>query len=341
MMHSPACRWRTLIIALGFLAVELAASVDEFFLRVIDVGQGECVVAKSTDTSGSHYFIYDAGVGAEGTMRGIKDVIPRGSNVDLMVISHNDGDHIAGVKAIMDEYHVRRIIHPGDERDTEAYRRTRTAILNEVTIDHCVNFDLSKKAIKPGASISMGNMVATIVSGFSRPPERWGQLDEAEANNAGSIIVRLSYKGKQSILLCGDAVGRHRDSPPGTCIAAEREIVDRAPTVTIKSDVVVAPHHGANNGSSEDFIRAVSPKYVIFSAGHSANYKHPTKAAAERYLAAGVDVKKMFRTDLGDDEGPEEWDVGRIPNSHDASGDDDVEVKVSNAGVLTVGYRTH
>ena len=85
-----------------------------------------------------------------------------------------------------------------------------------------MNFNLSKKTIKPGASIPMGNM-ATIVSGFSRPPERWGFLDEAEADNAGSIIVRLSYKGKQSVLLCGDAVGRHRDSPPGTCIAAEKK----------------------------------------------------------------------------------------------------------------------
>jgi competence protein ComEC len=200
--------------------------------------------------------------------------------------------------------------------------------------------DLSKVTIAPGTDYHLGDLTATFVAGFSRPPDTWDIDDDAEANNAGSIIVRLSYKGK-SMLLCGDAVGRHRNSPANTCIDAERNVVDNAAHVTINSDIVVAPHHGANNGSSEEFIAAVSPKYVIFSAGHSSNYKHPSKAAAERYLAAGVDIHNMFRTDLGDDEGPSEWAEGRITGHHDESGDDDIDVKITTAGVLTVGYRTH
>lgn len=38
---------------------------------------------------------------------------------------------------------------------------------------------------------------------------------------------------------------------------------------------------------------------MIFSAGHSSVYKHPSKATAERYLAAGVSKNHIFRTDLG------------------------------------------
>lgn len=55
-------------------------------------------------------------------------------------------------------------------------------------------------------------------------------------------------------------------------------MVDRSEVIKIDSDVIVAPHHGANNGSSEKFIEKVSPEFVIFGAGH--DHQHPTAAAA-------------------------------------------------------------
>jgi competence protein ComEC len=64
---------------------------------------------------------------------------------------------------------------------------------------------------------------------------------------------------------------------------------------------MTAPHHGGNNGSSNCFIRAVNPQYVIFSAGRG--HHHPTQAAADRYIANGVPVENLFRTDRGDNEG--------------------------------------
>jgi beta-lactamase superfamily II metal-dependent hydrolase len=110
---------------------------DDLYLRVIDVGQGESIVAKATDATGPHYLIYDAGVGHASAMRGLHAVIPVGSRVDLMVISHNDSDHLGAVKQIMDDYHVTRIIHPGDVRESDTYRHSAAAILHEVATDHC------------------------------------------------------------------------------------------------------------------------------------------------------------------------------------------------------------
>ena len=50
-------------------------------------------------------------------------------------------------------------------------------------------------------------------------------------------------------------------------------MVEMAPVITIDSDVMIAPHHGGGNGSSTKFIEAVSPKYVIFPAGHHMRYQ--------------------------------------------------------------------
>ena len=95
----------------------------------------------------------------------------------------------------------------------------------------------------------------------------------------------------------------------------------------IGSDVMLAPHHGGNNGSSSCLIDSVKPTYVIFSAGHQ--HDHPTRGAAERYLCHGVKKENIFRTDLGDDESDKEdkeWDVGRVSGCKDKRGDDDVEI---------------
>jgi competence protein ComEC len=152
-------------------------------------------------------------------------------------------------------------------------------------------------------------------------------------------VARLTYAGT-SILFCGDTVGRHIDDPDDSCIAAEMEMVANAPNVSLASEVIVAPHHGADNGSSKDFVRAVDPSFVIFSAGHE--YRHPRASAARRYLDAGVPPDHIFRTDWGDNEGGDEWDDGSAQEDKDKPGDDDVDVLIQPDGEIVVEYReTH
>jgi hypothetical protein len=85
------------------------------------------------------------------------------------------------------------------------------------------------------------------------------------------------------------------------------------------------------------FIQAINPQFVIFASGH--DHQHPTKAAADRFLAHGIDVERLFRTDFGDDEsGVFEWKVGSIPGCSDPAGDDDVEIVLRGDGTVEVDY---
>jgi hypothetical protein len=97
-----------------------------------------------------------------------------------------------------------------------------------------------------------------MVFGLHKPPSSWGLISNSEKRNAGSIVIRLVYKGK-SILFCGDSVGRHNDGPPDQHIAAEKAMVDNSEIITIDSDVIIEPHHGADNESSKKFIEEVAP----------------------------------------------------------------------------------
>ncbi len=111
----------------------------------------------------------------------------------------------------------------------------------------------------------------------------------------------------------------------------------RSDKPSIASDVIVAPHHGADNGSAQCFIDAVDPEWVVFSAGHA--HRHPRVDAAQRYLDAGIALSKIFRTDRADDEsGTGEWKEGAVDDCSDPRGDDDVEILVTDTGTVTVGY---
>jgi competence protein ComEC len=198
----------------------------------------------------------------------------------------------------------------------------------------------SRGRIEPGTQVRIGEATITLLSGFNRPPKAWGlegNSNRSKHRNAGSVVLRLEYEG-YSVLFTGDAVGRLDDDDDGAdCIATERYLLDTLEEDQLRADVVIVPHHGADNASCLRFLEAVRPEYAVFSAGH--DHEHPRAQAAERYLAAGVSPDRMLRTDLGDGEGDEEWEEGAGPlGVEDPVGDDDVEILLTAEGV-TVRYR--
>jgi hypothetical protein len=229
------------------------------------------------------------------------------------------------------------VIRPGIERDSATWRAAVAALQREVAEQGTKDVALAGEtnAIEPGTKFALGKAVVTVVDGYGDPPAAQALINEAERRNAGSIVVRLTYH-RYAVLFAGDAVGRHVGDPPDACRAEEAEMVARADRVPIRSDVLIAPHHGADNASANCFIDAVHPDYVIFSAGHK--FHHPRAVTAERYLAHGVKLDHIFRTDLGDDEGGAEWAYGREPGSVHPRGTTNVEIVLPARGAAQVRY---
>ena len=323
--------------------LSICAGQDEVFVRVVDSGPALCCVVRMPGNP-NRYMIYDgsnySGGGAL-TFDKVQEIIPPGSNVELMVLSHSDSDHLGAVDEICDAYHIRRVLRAGHQRSTSTWIDANNAIELEQDNEHCVDIELRYFEYPMGATYRFGDVFVTMICGFHTPPTDWGNLSQSESLNAGSIVVRLIYANR-SILFSGDAVGRHEGDPINACIATEKFMVENAHIIPIDSDVLIAPHHGADNANSTAFIQAVSPQYVIFSAGH--RYEHPRSATAERYLAFGVLQQNIFRTDRGDDESTpgqpdQEWSNGRINGHHDPAGDDDIDIVISSNGTVTVQYR--
>lgn len=317
-------------------AVSLEIDRDGLFVRVIDVGNGHAAVVSMP---GGYYMVYDTGHGKR-TLDAVNLVIPEKEEIDLLVLSHTDGDHIGGVDELLNSYRVGRIVRPGLPRTSDAWRDADAAIAAEATAGAIIT-NLAKTPLTPGFEIQFGNTRVIFVSGFSEPPVSWGTLTDSETKNAGSIVVRLVFKDR-SVLFTGDSVGlkscqKKECVEPEKTFATELFMVNNAPQVPIASDVLIAPHHGSKYSNSPEFIAAVSPEWVIIPAGRSV-YDHPHHEVGERYLAAKVDPARILRTDRHDDEGDKEWPCGRIDDNVDGVGDDDVDIAVDPSGDLKVAY---
>ena len=327
--------------AIGLASViAVPAIAQDARLRVVDVGAGLCVVATAP---GDHAMVYDAGRGGDRCIRAVRELVPS-KKIDLLVLSHSDSDHVRETVAILDENEVATIIHPGDPRGSSLVP-IRRAITDEPGADV---WNLTQRKVPFGRSFQVGAATATFVASWSDAHETIDgdpPLDGRTEllNNGLSIVIRFEYGG-HAVLLTGDTVGRMASPDDSLCQYAERKMVAASDTVPIASAVLIGQHHGADNATSNCFIRAVKPTYVIFSAGHA--YHHPRQSTADRLLANGIDKDNIFRTDRGDTEGGsargKERVYGRLAGCPaDRPEDDDVEVSLPDAPEqpVTVAYR--
>lgn len=342
---------------LGATPAFAQSSNSDATVRVVDIGAGLCVIIS---VPGDHAMLYDAGPpGAARCRDAARELVP-GRKFDLVVLSHSDNDHISMLPALLDkrangaasEFFAGVIIHPGDPRGPalDPVRRAITyqgrrgaTVFNLFEADHPSPGSPTSAVIRPGDSFAIGAARATFVAGWSNGNMSRGpgedELEGGPLNNAISIVIRFDYGG-HSVLLTGDTVGRMIGDPANTCAYAERFMVANQQRTPIDSDVLIGQHHGADNASSTCFASAVTPQYVIFSAGHK--YHHPTERAADRLISGGgVAATNILRTDRGDNEGASEMTAGsgRCP---DVRGDDDVEVLLpqSTTAPISVSYRS-
>lgn len=90
-----------------------------------------------------------------------------------------------------------------------------------------------------------------------------------------SCVLRVS-SGNQHILLTGDIESR-----------AEATMI-RGGLTPLRAQILVAPHHGSQTSSTEEFIQAVRPDYVLFATGRHNRHHFPHLSVVTRYQAAGA-----------------------------------------------------
>lgn len=239
----------------------------------LDVGQGNAALVQFP---GGKNMIIDGG----GTLSGRFDIGERViapflrakgiRTIDYLVLTHPHPDHIGGLIFLLDNFKVKEVWANGDRVETEAFVRWQQAVSHkgiphrEFKMDSRYPFNINGVMVDVyGPS---GDMAAT------------GGQDVLL--NRRSLVLRISY-GRRHLLFPGDIdAGRENELLQGEYV--------------LKSDVLLAPHHGSNTSNTSGFIKAVAPDTVIFSVGRLNRFSFPHRNVLERYVDQGCSI---YRTD--------------------------------------------
>ena len=100
--------------------------------------------------------------------------------------------------------------------------------------------------------------------------------DRAKNNsNNSSCVLSVTSHGYR-ILIPGDIES-----------SVEKIVADRERT-SLKSDLLIAPHHGSISSSSWPFLRQVEPELVIFTTAYGNRFNHPHPQVTARYSALNI-----------------------------------------------------
>ena len=151
---------------------------------------------------------------------------------------------------------------------------TNTTLVFENMINSVKDEGLKIKTIKEGTKIKIDG--GGVIKALSPREEVYDNL------NNYSPIMKLTF-GETTFMFTGDAEQ-----------LAEEEVLSKYSEEDLKADVIKIGHHGSTTSSSEDFIKAVSPKYGIISCGEDNPYGHPRKKTLKTISKYNIEV---YRTD--------------------------------------------
>jgi competence protein ComEC len=98
---------------------------------------------------------------------------------------------------------------------------------------------------------------------------------EGLSGNDSSCVLRVTA-GEAAVLVTGD-IGR----------SVESRLADRQGD-GLRSDILVAGHHGSRTSSAERFLAAVAPRYVLYAAGFANRFGFPAAEVRQRSAALGA-----------------------------------------------------
>ena len=250
-------------------------------VNFFDVGQGDAIFIVSPKR---HQILIDGGPNSL-ILEKLGEEMPFWDRtIDLIILTHPEYDHLAGLIEVLKRYEVENILWTGIIRDTSEFKEWKKLIESEGAKIFIAK--AGQKIIMPrtmGLSQRLGGWWEGCSLGILYPLESLEGQELKDSNNT-SIVAKLIF-GQNSFLFTGDAYK-----------SVERELLEKG--IDIHSDIVKVAHHGSKTSSAEEFIEKVSPETAIISVGKDNTYGHPHQEVLEILEKYGI---RILRTDLDGD----------------------------------------
>ena len=225
-------------------------------ITFLDVGQGDGILIRSPEGKTA---LIDAGPSSPVGDLKVLNV----AQIDLLVATHPHADHIGGMADVIDSIPVSFYMDNGEPYTTATYQNLIQTLQEKPNITHLV--------AEP-RTISLGSADIEVLT---MPPSSSNTINP----NNRSVGLIIKY-GSFIAFLSGDS---------------EVEELSFWVRQGVVPDVAVlkAPHHGANDGFTSEFLLDAKPEVVVIQVG-SNTYGHPGSAALQAYTAT---ADRVLRND--------------------------------------------
>ncbi len=231
----------------------------------LDVGQGDAIFIEAPN---GNQILIDGGSNSA-VIRELGKVMSFfDRSIDVVVATHPDKDHIAGLIDVFKRFDIDIYFDPQVNHNTGEYKTLLDMVEKE---------GIATTIARRGTKIVLGDGVyAEILF-----PDR--DVSNVESNLT-SIVLRVVY-GETEVMLTGD-------SPK----SIEKYLVSIDGS-NLESDLLKAGHHGSKTSSAESFVGFVNPKFVIISAGKDNRYGHPHKEVMDIFKR--LRIKTISTAEIG------------------------------------------
>jgi competence protein ComEC len=254
--------------ALGLVAAGAAATqradADPAKLVFVNVGQGDAVVMRI----GGKIIVSDTGEFRYPVLEEALRLGVRAKRIDVLILGHAHDDHARNAAELLRKWEVKRVVMNRSLwwEGTAGNRAVMDAIRNEPGLEQ--TFPTA------GDKFDWGGADWT----FLNPPT--GQFLGGSSRQAGnsSLAYLLDVNGVTSVFT-GDI---------------ERNVARRVakildPAVDEPVDIFLATHHGSKEGSIDEILDVIRPRWAILSTGKN-GHQHPSPDAIGRLKGAGASI---------------------------------------------------
>lgn len=245
-------------------------SQNDLEVILIDVGQGDAILIR---TPKKHAILLDAGPRNEQFDAGERIVLPyllhnRIGQLDALLITHEDQDHIGGARAVLANIPTDWVGVPavGDRLENEEWQEGLPMEL--------IKQSGKLQMLQIGDRIELDSGAWLDVLG----PPTILRGTRSDANN-NSLVLKLNYLG-HSVLLTADM--------------EQEEMAEFLKTgVNLENDIFKVPHHGSRFSLNKTWLDGIHPQAVCISVGKN-TFGHPSPEVLEYWEERRIPV---FRTD--------------------------------------------
>lgn len=228
------------------IALQKRPAGQKLEVHFIDIGQGDATLIVYDD----FHILIDGGNNGSETI--LLDYLQQVGvdDLEMVIATHPDADHIGGLPEVLEKYRVHLIIDSGEPHTSQTYK----AYLKQVQAQQAAGAQY----------LEDDDLMFYLADDITLEIIETGD-DNGDRNN-NSVVAKLSY-GDIDFLFTGDMES-----------STEQKILAR----DLEAEILKAGHHGSKTSSSLAFLQEVQPEVVVISAGKNNSYGHPHQTLLDR-----------------------------------------------------------